>query len=340
MQGDGGEAGDGQRRGDQGCLVIELEQGEHDGLEQQGHQRQRDRRQRQTHQDGDPQQGVAQVQHLLMALALADGLAHNDGGGGAQAEAHHQEQAVQVAHDGVGRQILHGVHGVAQNHGKHAVAKAPGDLIEQYGGGVFDEPAAHLPARVEKGPQAQGNGPAAQGADKAHGELRHAADESSYGGALHAQHGEARLAEDQQVVHAGVDDGRHAEQLHAEGGVLHAALGADVDGRQHVEHVGKSDNAQVRRAQQRQLVLVAEQVHDLHGPDEERRSQHGGDPHAQIGGYAHGAADIFQILFAPVLADEDPDAGLYAEYNGDQQEYRHVGGGDGGHFRVSQLADH
>ena len=76
------------------------------------------------------------------------------------------------------------------------------------------------------------------------------------------------------------------------------------------------------------------------GPEEERRSQHGGDAHAQIGGYAHGAADIFQILFAPVLADEDSDAGLDAEYNGDQQEYRHVGGGDGGHFRVSQLADH
>ncbi len=86
--------------------------------------------------------------------------------------------------------------------------------------------------------------------------------------------------------------------------------------------------------------LLTEQIHDLHRPEEEGGGQHGGDAHAQIGGHADGAADALQILFAPVLADEDAHAGLDAEHDGDQQEHRHVGGGDGGHLVVAQLADH
>ena len=229
---------------------------------------------------------------------------------------------------------------MTQNDRQQAVAQTPEQLVHQHRGGVFHEPAQHLAAGTRQRLPIQRDDPAAQGADQADNELRHAAEQRGDGCALHAQHGEAALAEDQQIVHAGVENGGHAEQLHAEAGILHAALGADVDGRQHVEHIGKADDPQVRRAQQGQVVLVAHEIHDLHRPEEQHHGHHQRQRHTQERRHADGAADALQVALAPVLADEDAHAGLYAEHNGDQQEHRHVGRRYRRHFVVAQLTDH
>lgn len=275
-----------------------------------------------------------------MALPLADGLADHDGGGRAQTEAHHQKQAVQVAHDAVGGQKRHGHGGVAENNGEQAVAQAPKQLIHQHRGGIFHKPAQHFPAGPQQCPKVQGDEPAAKGADQADEELRHAAQQRGQGRTLHAQRGEAAFAEDEQVVQSGVQHRGHSEQLHAEAGVLHTALGTDIDGREHIEHIGEADEAQIRRTQQGQVVLVAHQVHDGHRPREQHHGHDQRQADAQKGGHADDAADAGQILLTPVLADEDAHAGLDAEHDGDEQEHRHVGGGDGGHLVVAQAADH
>ena len=319
---------------------FQLEQREDHRLEQQGHQRQRHHSQHNAHKDRHPRQRPGQRHQLLPALPLADGLAHHDGGGCAQAEADHQEQPVQVAHNGVGRQELHGDDRVTQNDRQQAVAQTPEQLVHQHRGGVFHEAPQHLAAGTHQRLPIQRDDPAAQGADQADNKLRHAAKQRGDGCALHAQHGEAALAEDQQIVHAGVENGGHAEQLHAEAGILNAALGADVDGRQHVEHIGKADDPQVRRAQQGQVVLVAHEIHDLHRPEEQRHGHHQRQRHTQERRHADGAADALQVALAPVLADEDAHAGLHAEHDGNQQEHRHVGRRYRRHFVVAQLTDH
>ena len=340
MQRDAGKARHRQRGGEVGAEVIQLEQRKDHRLEQQRHQHQRDHRQYRTDHHRDPRQRLGERHQLLPALPLTDGLANHDGGGGAQTEAHHEEQAVQVAHDGVGRQEFHGDGHMAENHRQQAVAKTPEQLVAHDGGGVLDEPAQHLPARTQQRLQIQRDDLAAQGAEQAHGELRHAAEQRGQRRALHTQHGEAAFAEDQQVVQTGVQHRGHTEQLHAEASVLHAALGADIDGREHIEHIGKADEPQVRRAQQGQVVLVAEQIHDRDGPQEQHQRDEQRQHHAQTGRHADGAADVGQILLPPVLADEDAYAGLDAEDDGDQQKYRHVGSGHRRHLVVAQLADH
>ena len=340
MQGDHHKRRHRQGGGNGGGLPRQLEQREHHRHKHRGHQRQGHRRQPGPHQQGEHQQCPAQVHDLPVALALADGLADHHRRGSAQAEAHHQEQPVQVAHHGVGRQHLHGVVGIAQDHRQQAVAQAPGGLVEDHRGGVFYEAPQHLPPRPEEGGQVQGQNAAAQGAHQADEKLRHPGQQRGDGRALDAQGRQAAFAEDQQIVHPGVQQGGHAEQLHAEAGILGAAHGADIDGREHIEHIGKADELQIRRAQHRQLMLVGQQVHDLHRPQKQHQRQHQGDPRAQHGRHADGPADALHVLFAPVLAHQDAQAALDAEHDGDQQKHRHVGGGHGGHLGVAQPADH
>ena len=256
MQRDRGKARHGKGRRDGRRLAVELEEREDNGPEQQRHERERKHHQHAADEHSHAQERIAQLQHLLAALSLADGLADHDGRRRAETEADDEKQAVEVAHHGVRGEKLDGDRRIAEYNGQHAVAETPRRLIEDDGRGVFDEPAQHVPARAAECGEVKRDGPAAQRADGADEELRDAGAERRDGRALDPEHGKARLAEDQQVVQPRVQERRHAEELHAEGGVFHAALRADVDGREHVEHIGKADHAQIRRAENGQLVLV------------------------------------------------------------------------------------
>ena len=340
MEGDGDEARHRQSGGNGGGLAEQIEHGEDNGHEQRRHQRQRHQSHGAAHQNGEPQQRLTQRHDFVLGLALADGLAHDDRRGGAHAEAHHQEQPVQIAHDGVGRQHLHGVVGVAQDDRQQGVAQAPGGLVQHHRGGVFQKAAHHVRPRPQETAQVQGDVPAADGADHADDKLAHPGQQRGHGRTLDAQGGETAVSEDQQIVQHGIQYRGKAEQLHAEGGVLHAALGAGVEGGEHVEHVGEADDLKVRRSQQAQVVAVGQQVHHLHREQGEHHRQHGGDADAQEAGHAQGAVDVFQVALAPVLAHQNAQAALEPEHDADEQKYRHVGGGDGGHLLVAQLADH
>ena len=216
MEGNSGKGSDRQRRGDGDGFPVQLEHGEKNRDKQRGNQQERKNGDACADQRGEPQQFLTQLQHILMALAFADGFAHQNGRCRAQTEAHHQEQPVQVAHHGVGRQHLHGVVRIAQDHRQQAVAQAPGRLVEDHRGGVFHEPPQHLPSRPEEGGQVQGQNAAAQGAHQADEKLRHPGQQRGDGRSLDAQGRQATFAEDQQIVHPRVQQGGHAEQLHAE----------------------------------------------------------------------------------------------------------------------------
>ena len=49
------------------------------------------------------------MHNLVLTLSFTDGLAHQHGGGGAQAEAEYKKQSVEVTHNGVGGQHFHGI---------------------------------------------------------------------------------------------------------------------------------------------------------------------------------------------------------------------------------------
>ena len=193
---------------------------------------------------------------------------------------------------------------------------------------------------MEQGGQIQRNDPAADGADHADRKLADAGQQGGNGRTGHPQRGKAAVAENQQVVQPGVHQCGKAEQLHAEGGVLHAALGAGIDGREHIEHIGKTDDSQIRRTQQGQLVTVGQQIHHLHGEQEKHHCQHNGNARADEGGHTDGAVDAAGIPFAPVLADQNPQPALHAEYDADEQKDRDVGSGDCCHLLIAQLTDH
>ena len=229
---------------------------------------------------------------------------------------------------------------MTENDRQQAVAQPPEQLVHQHRGGVFHEAAEHLSAGMQQGFAVKGNDLAAYRADEADDKLRHTGDQRGDSRALHAQRGEAQLTEDQHEVQPGVQHRGHPEQLHAEGGVFHAALGTDVDGREHIKHVREADQTQIRRAQQGEMVLVAHQIHDLHRPEEQHEGDQQGQPRSEERRHADGAADALQIALAPVLADEYAYAGLYAEHHGDQQEHRHIGGCHRRHLVVAQTADH
>ena len=131
-----------------------------------------------------------------------------------------------------------------------------------------------------------------------------------------------------------------AEQLHAEAGILGAALGAGVHRGQHIEDVGNADDFQVRRAQNGQLVVVRQQIHDLYRPKKQHRRQYSRHRRAHKGGHADGAADAFHVLLSPVLAYQNPQPALDAEHNGYKQKHRHIGRRHRRHLGVTQLTDH
>ena len=87
-------------------------------------------------------------------------------------------------------------------------------------------------------------------------------------------------------------------------------------------------------------MLVGKKIHHLHGEESEHRGQYHDEGDTDGGSHADGAADIGKILLAPILADEDAKATLDTEHDAQKQEHRYVGGGDGGHGGIAQLADH
>ena len=148
------------------------------------------------------------------------------------------------------------------------------------------------------------------------------------------------MPENQQVIQAGVQDGGESKELHSKAGVLHGPLGAGINGREHIEHKGKANDPQIRRAQQRQVVAVGQQIHHLHGKQEEDRGQYQGQPAANDAGYPQRPADALHVALAPVLADENPKTALNAENDADKYKNRYVGRSDRRHFLISKLADH
>ena len=340
MEGDGREAGHRHGCGDVGGFSEQLEQGEDHRHEQHRHQDERHASHQNAHDYVKPQQGLAQVHDLLPTLAFANGLAHDDRCGVTQAEAHHQEQPAQVAHDGAGRQHLHGIVGIAQDNGQQGVAQAPGSLVQHHRGGILQKPVYHLRSRPQKAVQVQGDVFAAERAEHADNDL---ADPGQQGGdsrAPDAQCGEAAVTEDQQIVQPDVQNAGEGKDLHAEAGILHIALGAGVDGGEHVEHIGKADDLQIRRAQQTEVVAVGQQIHHRHGEQGEDRRQCQSDAASDQACHAQGTVDAFQITLAPVLAHQDSQAALNTEYDAGEQKHRHVGRRDGGHFLVAELTDH
>ena len=340
VDGDGGEAGHCQSGGDIGRFPEELEEGENKRLEHGGHQNEGNDAQCAAHQHGEEEQTLAQGHDLLLGLAFADGFAQNHRRGSAEAEADHQEQTAQIAHDGVGRQHFHAVVGVAQNDGEHGVACAPDDLVDHHGGGVADEAANHIHTGTEEAAQIQRNALVAQCGNQADHEFHHTAQQCGQRRAGNAHGGEAELTENQQVVEHGVDKSGGTKDLHAEIGIFHAALNADIHRGEHIEHIGKADNAQIRRAQHAELMLVAQKIHHLNGEEIEDDGHNEDQSCADGGGHTHGAVDVLRVLFAPVLAHQNAKTALDAEHHAEHQKYRHVGGGHGGHLRVAQLADH
>ena len=336
----GKKARDGQRRGDAGGFARQIEQGEDIRLEQDGNQQQRHCGDAAANGGGEAQQRVAQCLHLAAAFALADGLADENGGGAAQGVAHHLQQAVHVAHDGMGGQQLHRAGRMAQDDGDEGGAGAPGGLVEHHGSGIAQEAAQHIRAGTAEGRRFKGQALAAQGADEADDHLHHTGDEGGEGRAGHTQSGEAALAEDEQPVQRHVQRAGGAEYLHAEGGVLHAAAGADIRGGDHVEQVGEANDPQIGRADEAQPVIVAEQIHDGHREDCQNQRDEQGYRGAQHTGHAQTAVDAAGVLAAPVLAGQDAQAVLGAEDEAVEDEGGDVGCCDGGHLQIAQLADH
>ena len=87
-------------------------------------------------------------------------------------------------------------------------------------------------------------------------------------------------------------------------------------------------------------MIVGQKVHHRHREGAKNQSQRQRDGGPQQGGNPHGPADALLIPLAPVLAHQDAKAALKAEDDAGEKEHRHVGGGNGGHFGVSQAGDH
>ena len=79
----------------------------------------------------------------------------------------------------------------------------------------------------------------------------------------HAQGGSAQVAEDEHPVEEGVGQHGHAEDDHAQLGVLHGAVGAHVHTGEAVENIGEAHDAGVLSRQGYQLLVVGEKAHQL-----------------------------------------------------------------------------
>ena len=132
------------------------------------------------HQHGDQQQAAGQGVDLLFIRALADALAHHDGGGSRHAEAGYGGELLDVAHDGIGRQHLGADGHVAHDGGHDTDAQAPQRLVHQNGSGVSGEIPPDGAAGPQDGGGQQGHMAAAQGAYQSNEELHDAGGQCSH----------------------------------------------------------------------------------------------------------------------------------------------------------------
>ena len=87
-------------------------------------------------------------------------------------------------------------------------------------------------------------------------------------------------------------------------------------------------------------MVIAQQVHNGHREQQKQNAQQQRKAGAQQGRHTQRAADIGQILFTPVLTDDNPQTALCAKDNADEQKNRHIGCGYGRHLGIAQPTDH
>ena len=183
--------------------------------------------------------------------------------------------------------------------------------------------------------------PAVAGGIEGHDDhLHHPGDQGGDGGAGDAHGRRAELAEDQDVVQAGVGQHGDAEDHHAHGGILRAALHADVDGADGVEDVAQPHDPQVRGPQLDEQAVVGHKGHDLEGEAEQHHGHGDRDDEAGVKADAHAAVDALGVPFAPVLAGQDGEAAEQAQNDDLQHVDGGVGGGDGGELVLAQHTHH
>lgn len=280
-------------------------------------------------------QGVQGGPHLVDVLppACADLPAHDDGGGVADGEDGHGTEILNVARQGAGGQDLGGPLHVAHDDLVEGGAQAPEGLVEHHRPGVVEKFGQQGAARPEEHGGLEPEAPVGQGVGEHDDELQHAGGQGSHRRAHHAQGGSAQVAEDEHPVEEGVGQHGHAEDDHAQLGVLHGAVGAHVHTGEAVENIGEAHDAGVLSRQGYQLLVVGEKAHQLLRQEEHDGGKGQGDGPRHIAAQADDPVDGLGVPLAPELADEDGGAALESENDQLDDEDGDVGhqhGGQGG----------
>ena len=215
----------------------QVEQGEHHrrgdppGEDEQGHA------QGGAGEEAQGGQGLPRGEHLLCASG-AHLPADDDGGGGGNAEAHHVHHLLHIGGDGIGGQDLGAVGHVAHDGGHHGGAQPPHGLVQHHGAAVQEEAAQHLPPRTEQGGEVHPEKPGDQHVDGDGAHLEDPGDQGGQGGPTHPHDRGAQMAEDEHPVEEGVQTHGGDEDVHAQLGLFHAAIGGNIHHRKAVEEAG------------------------------------------------------------------------------------------------------
>ena len=212
--------------------------------------------------------------------------------------------------------------------------------VEQHRRAVAQEAAQHIHAGAEDGLPHERQRAAAEGVGEADDELDCAGEERCHCRARDAERGKAELAEDENIVANGVAEHRDGEDDHAETRIFNAALHTDVDGRDRIEDVGKTDDAEVRLGERDKSCIVRDEVEHLRGEGAEDDGKEHAHAACDEKADAHHAVDALAVTVAPVLADEHARAALQAEDNELDDEDRHICHRDGGHLVTAEKTDH
>ena len=186
----------------------------------------------------------------------------------------------------------------------------------------------------------QGHSAVAGGIDRDDHELQHPGGQGGNGSTGDPQRRRAELAENENVVQARVGQHGDAEDDHAHGGILRAALHADVDGADGVEDIAEANNPEIGGAQLNEQVVVGHQSHHMEG-EEEQHSGHGNrNDEPGVKADAHTAVDAVGVPLAPVLAGQDGESAEQAQDDDLEQVDGRVGGSDSGQLILPQHTHH
>ena len=240
----------------------------------------------------------------------------------------------------MGRQHIRADGHVAHDGGHNTDAQTPQHLVHQNGGGVFQEAPRHGPAGPQQQAEHQGHSAVAGGIDRDDHELQHPGGQGGNGSTGDPQRRRAELAENKNVVQARVGQHGDAEDDHAHGGILRAALHADVDGADGVEDIAEANNPEIGGAQLNEQVVVGHQSHHMEG-EEEQHSGHGNrNDEPGVKADAHTAVDAVGVPLAPVLAGQDGESAEQAQDDDLEQVDGRVGGSDSGQLILPQHTHH